>query len=467
MTYQIFLDDPPENTPPELSAWLTQQFLQIQDALQQRLDLDTELQLDQKPIDGMFRYIVNGPEGAGFYGRLNNVWIKFGASGDVLIGYYDVDTQLVNGGAFDGQPLPAATATNDRDYMVIEGNGTLITPNAPEINGEVVGFGDVIRSFGGLWYLESYSTTYLSSVVDDAAQGHITLVKTPIDTGHAAQLGQVNQVQANLDVHVGHTAAANDVHGTRTYTDAGDAAHAALQASPDDVHGTKTYADAGDATVQSNLDTHIGHTAAANDVHGSKTYADQQDAAHAALQANPDDVHGTKTYTDAAIQAHEDDPDPHPQYQIELPGYVLYGPCNNFTLDSTSKRLEGYVEGGQYNDESNLGGFNQSTGEITIPWDGVYNITAWVYGTQGNDNKEEWIELRARVNGTNEVTIDVLEVPTDKTNRRSLKVSFTRFLNQGDLVTLWLWASTGLGTFTFINTTFELSGRKLDGWTGL
>jgi len=201
-----------------LAEWLGRELRNVVSAVKQRLDLDTERELDVKPIDGMLRYIEAGPEGPGFYGRVNGVWVRFGISGDVLIGYYNVTTQLVEGGVYDGLALPVASAVEDRQYMIVLNTGTLITPNAPEINGTVVGTGDIIRSYDDLWYVEAISGDYLSSVVDDTANGNITLAKTPTDPNHAARKAQVDAVQTNLTTHIGHGPEVN-VHGSKTYTD--------------------------------------------------------------------------------------------------------------------------------------------------------------------------------------------------------------------------------------------------------
>lgn len=175
----------------------------------------------------------------------------------------------------DGQPLDAASNYTPGEYYVLEVNGVFSTA-IPELNGVTGGVGDQIISNGTTWQILARSTAYLSSQVADTAAGVITFTPAPVSSAAA-------------------TAATELIR--------------------------KGESDAGDAVVQGNLDTHVGHTLAANDVHGGKTYADNQDAAHAALQANPDDVHGTKAYTDQTMADHvatdaTGGPAVHPQYML-------------------------------------------------------------------------------------------------------------------------------------------------------
>lgn len=163
------------------------------------------------------------------------------AKGDRILGLYDQATDVCSNTGL--ALLPADDPSyKDRDYYVLEANGAFISTH-PDLAGETGGIGDNIILANGVWNHVPISNAYLSSVIDDTAEGHITLAKVPTAASHASRLEQVDAVQTNLDTHVGHTAETDDVHQTKTYTDAQDAAHAALNADPDDPHQTKTYTD--------------------------------------------------------------------------------------------------------------------------------------------------------------------------------------------------------------------------------
>ncbi len=161
---------------------------------------------------------------------------------------------------------------------------------------------------------------------------------------------------------------------------------------------------------------------------------------------------------DDALAAHLADPDdPHSQYQKKGVGLFLGGTVNNFTLDTSDSKLVNYTLSAQWNWPDD-GDINPAAGEFTIPEDGVYNFLANVLGNQGNDNKEEWIELKLDVqNGSSpgRTTVAYLDVPTDKTSVRQLISAWTRPAYAGEVYSLYMWASTGLGTFVMSACTFE------------
>lgn len=153
-----------------------------------------------------------------------------------------------------------------------------------------------------------------------------------------------------------------------------------------------------------------------------------------------------------------DPQDPHSQYQQKGVSMVMGGTTSSFTLNATDSKLVNYAFSAQWHwpDDNDVDPVN---GEITIPEDGIYKFTAHILGDQGNDTKEEWIELRIDVqNGPDpgRGRIDILEVATDKTTGRCLQASWTRAAYAGEVYSLWMWASSGLGTFTVDGTTFEI-----------
>lgn len=165
-------------------------------------------------------------------------------------GLYNQVTNQIAGSP--GGPLQPANTHLTGDYYTLEVNGVFSTPIS-ELNGQTGGVGDQVISDGTQWLIFSPSTAFLSSQVDDTAAGVITFTPAPVSSAAASAANELirkgesdagdNAVQGNLDTHVGHTASADDVHQTKTYTDAQDAAHAALLTATDDVHQSKTYTD--------------------------------------------------------------------------------------------------------------------------------------------------------------------------------------------------------------------------------
>ena len=137
---------------------------------------------------------------------------------------------------------------------------------------------------------------------------------------------------------------------------------------------------------------------------------------------------------------------------------LLGGTTNNFTLNSSDSKLVNYSQSAQWHwpDDNDI---DPTNGEITIPEDGIYRHTVQILGDQGNDTKEEYIEFRLDVAGgpnPGRIRADILEVATDKTTGRSLKATFTRPRYANEVLSLWMWASAGLGTFNVEATTFEV-----------
>lgn len=153
------------------------------------------------------------------------------------------------------------------------------------------------------------------------------------------------------------------------------------------------------------------------------------------------------------------EPDPHPVYSKKLPGMAMFGDADDFTLNTTQSKLVNYEVAAQWNwtDQNDV---DPANGEITIPQEGIYTVTGTLIGNQGNTNKEEWMEMRLVITGGNPsagtYTVAEREIPTDKTSLRSLLSTFTRRLYTGDVLSLWIWGSTGLGTFSVDGTTFEV-----------
>ena len=184
-----------------------------------------------------------------------------------------------------------------------------------------------------------------------------------------------------------------------------------------------------------------------------------QDSRLTTLEQHPPRTDNPHQVTHDQLVGQSPEPDPHPVYQKKLPGMAMFGDADNFTLNTTASKLVNYTQSGEWNwtDQDDIDPVN---GEMTIPQDGVYSVVGAVIGYQGNDTKEEWMEMRLHVVGANpsagEYRVAEREIPTDKTDIRSLLFTATRLLYANDVLSLWVWGSTGLGTFDVDGTTFEV-----------
>ncbi len=229
----------------------------------------------------------------------------------------------------------------------------------------------------------------------------------------------------------------------------------------------------GDHSALSNRDvadshpqTAIGGRGSTADLQADQLEQDQNLSNHIGNSNNPHNTahtnlsSGIGTNTHDQIDDHIDNvvTDPHPQYQQKGVSMLLGGTTDNFTLNSSDSKLVNYSQSAQWHwpDDNDI---DPTNGEITIPEDGIYRHTFQILGDQGNDTKEEWIELRLDISGgptPGRTRADILDVTTDKTSGRSLKTTFSRPRYANEVVSLWMWASSGLGTFSVEATTFEI-----------
>ncbi len=140
------------------------------------------------------------------------------------------------------------------------------------------------------------------------------------------------------------------------------------------------------------------------------------------------------------------------------PGCYLGGTTSTFTLNSTDSKLVNYSVSDEWNweDEDYI---NPTAGEITIPLTGYYRCTAHILGTQGNSTKEEYILLKLDVVGgpdPGRFDIAFVDVTTDKTSIRNPSATFTRLFTAGEVLSLYMWASSSLGTWNTTSSTFEI-----------
>lgn len=149
-----------------------------------------------------------------------------------------------------------------------------------------------------------------------------------------------------------------------------------------------------------------------------------------------------------------------------LPGMWLGGVADSFTLNQTESKLQNYTRAGEW-DWPDKDDIDPVGGEITIPKTGIYSVNFLVIGEQGNNTKEEYIEARLKIqmvpSGEEVYVLDVIDVATDKTFLRALGNSVTRVFYENEKISLWLYASANLGTFTIQGCTFEAIGNAEEG----
>ena len=305
---------------------------------------------------------------------------------------------------------------------------------------------------------------YVTTATDYSVLGtadHSLLQQRDAANAHpmTAVTGLTTDQQRQDDAHTAHTGASADAHPMAAIT--------------------------GLTTDQARQDTNLtNHTGAAADAHpmaaitglvGDQSRQDTNLNNHMGAAA---DAHPMAAITglvvdqsrqDTNLSDHIAHADPHPQYYNQArgdaryrqlaPGIVVGGDASSFSLGTTQTKLTNYEFGYAWNAPGGV--FDTAAGQIDVPEDGVYRFTASVIGTQGNTTKEEVIILNLDItNGPlpeqGREPIGEREVPTDKTDVRSITAVATRPFYAGQVLSLWMEASAGLGTFTVLRTTFEI-----------
>lgn len=384
-----------------IGEYLTRQFLNAEEVFDTINDLEEASPFQGDPRSGMFRYsegdATDFTSGPGFYGFYNGQWNYIG-SGELLT--YGA---LIPGTGNVWTDLNATDFTG-QEYAGVDGCAS--TSLSIKTNGVVffghngvsyiwIGPGGVCVGQGG-----TYSATS-----DDLA---------PIGTGDHSILTNRNQADSHPQTAIGGRGSAGDLEADQIQQDTNLTNHISDGGNPHNTSHTNLSSGIGTNT-HDQIDDHIGNVVT----------------------------------------------DPHPQYRQKGPAMVLAGTVDSFTLNSTDSKLVNYSLSAQWDwpDDNDI---DPVTGEITIPEDGIYQFTAHVLGDQGNDNKEEWIELKIDTAGGSNPgrsRIDILEVPTDKTSGRCVQATYTRPAYTNEVYSLYMWASTGLGTFSVEATTFEI--RKI------
>lgn len=379
-------------------------------------------------------------------------------------GTYDQINDSVLQGVGAGSPLPNASTFIPGEYFELDAGTGLFTTPLPELNGKTGASGDqVVATSQGTWLHLTATGDYLSSVLDDTAKGSIQfdqpahgLVAAEDPTDYirkgesegddATTLAAANSyTDGEVSTHAALTATANDVHGSATYTNEQLTAHKGESAVDAEVHGVREYTQSVTEPIDQDLQAHKADTS----IHfpdapaDGSTYGRNNNAWSPCVEDVPIDGIGY-------IRRDR-------QWVTNTNLAVLYGQPSNASLGTGGFRLVNWSESGDFGDLE--GAADPVAGSITISEDAPYRITAHVYGQQGNDNKEESIWLQVEVVGGPQPGLyDVVHesVDTDKTSGRSLSFTLTRGLFSGEVIYLRMRASTGLGTFSFEVTTFEI-----------
>lgn len=404
MTKYLY-EPPPQMSSPDglaLAEFLQRQLFALSDAVDHINDFEDAEPFEGKPQDGMLRWFVGGApgnsSGPGFYYYYDGSWSYIGGAEVVTYGAVIPGTgnvwDDVNAYDFTGHPYASGSclAILPNAIVTFGHNGISYLYEGPR---------DVCIGLGG-----DYAT-----VQDDYA---------PLGTGD-------HSILINRDAADAHPmSAVTGLMADQTRQD-------------EDLTAHKSAAPA--------------HTM--TQIEGLNADQARQDTNHSNHLADLNNPHQVRH--DQLPDVDPDPTNPHPQYDRAHVGLLMGGTVNNFTLNTTDSKLVNYSLHAQYNwpDDDDV---NPVAGEITIPEDGVYQFTAHILGDQGNDNKEEWIELKINVAGgpdPGRERIDILEVATDKTTGRCLQATWTRGAYVGEVYSLWMWASTGLGTFAVEAVTFE------------
>lgn len=132
----------------------------------------------------------------------------------------------------------------------------------------------------------------------------------------------------------------------------------------------------------------------------------------------------------------------------------LAGDADDFNLDTIDSQLVNFTAGGALGivpvDPDLVAGL------ITIPVDGIYTMSAYVYGLQGSPTQNQTIRLLGDVDGVRNI-IATIDVSTPITVDRTLLASISRFLPAGAVASLYMNATADMGLFEIQTVSFEIS----------
>lgn len=137
-----------------------------------------------------------------------------------------------------------------------------------------------------------------------------------------------------------------------------------------------------------------------------------------------------------------------------IPRMFLAGQCDDFNLDTIDSPLINYTQ------DAVIGVVpvepDPVLGTITVPFDGLYNIVAYVYGLQPSIVQNVSIRLLVDIDGLN-VPVASLDVNSNQTDDRSLSASITRSLDAGNVMRLEMDCTGDVGVFNIFQVSFEVT----------
>ncbi len=142
---------------------------------------------------------------------------------------------------------------------------------------------------------------------------------------------------------------------------------------------------------------------------------------------------------------------------------AMMGTADSMVLDATPKIITGIQNA--FRSTTFIGSLDPVAGTIELPMPNIYRVTASAQGDQGNNSFNEAAFLFLRIAGS-VVTVDLdlagYEIPNNKTTSRSW--NSTRLIPVTDApvtLSIGLYATSGLGTFNFVDVSFDVSAYNL------
>lgn len=159
------------------------------------------------------------------------------------------------------------------------------------------------------------------------------------------------------------------------------------------------------------------------------------------------------------IERHLDaaqEPDPHPQYARQNHFATLYGEASSGTVGTGFTKLTNYTQGAAFAapGRADPPSVDLAAGEVTIAANVGQRLTFYLLAEQGNNAKEEQLELWLNASGQARIPLGVFDIATDKTSVRYIAGTVSRAVVP-DTYWLELSATSGLGNFGTVRATFE------------
>ena len=134
--------------------------------------------------------------------------------------------------------------------------------------------------------------------------------------------------------------------------------------------------------------------------------------------------------------------------------FLMWDADNINPLDTTDSKVVNYTQGGFLGDVPVEP--DQVLGNITIPKDGAYRLTAYIAGSQPSVTQNDTMRLLIDVNGT-PIPIVVLDVASNQTDDRTFAATLTRSFDADDVVSMWMDATIDFGIFLILQVSLEIS----------